>query len=65
VKSAVAALGPRASLLGRAAVAVIGPTTAEAVAAAGLRVDVQPAAAGAEALADAIAARLGPRSGRP
>ncbi len=60
VKSVVAALGARASLLVRTAVAVIGPTTAEAVAAAGLRVDVQPGAARAEALADAIAARLGP-----
>jgi uroporphyrinogen-III synthase/uroporphyrinogen III methyltransferase/synthase len=63
VKSVVAALGPRASLLGRTVVAVIGPTTAEAAAAAGVRVDVQPEAARGEALADAIAARLGKRGG--
>ena len=63
VKSVVAALGPRASLLGRTVVAVIGPTTAEAAAAAGVRVDVQSAAARGEALADAIAARLGKRGG--
>lgn len=62
VKSVVGALGERAALLGRAAVAVIGPTTAEAAVAAGLRVDVQPAEASAEALAGAIAARLGPRA---
>ncbi len=61
VRSVVSALGERAALLGRAALAVIGPTTAEAVRAAGLRVDVQPAEHTAVALADAIAARLGPR----
>ncbi len=65
VQSVVAALGPRAALLGRTVVAVIGPTTAEAAAAAGLRVDVQPAAARGEALAEAIAERLGARSGSP
>lgn len=63
VRSVVAALGARAPLLARAAVAVIGPTTAEAARDAGLRVDVQPPDPGAEALADAIAARLGPRTG--
>lgn len=62
VKSVVAALGARAGLLGRTVVAVVGPTTAEAAAAAGLRVDVQPAAARGEALADAIAARLEARA---
>jgi uroporphyrinogen-III synthase/uroporphyrinogen III methyltransferase/synthase len=59
VRSVVAALGGRAGLLARAAVAVIGPTTAEAVRAAGLRVDVQPSESSAGALAEAIAERLG------
>ncbi|HEU4384603.1 MAG TPA: uroporphyrinogen-III synthase [Anaeromyxobacteraceae bacterium] len=63
VKSVVAALGPRASLLGRTVVAVIGPTTAEAAATSGVRVDVQPSAARGEALAQAIAERLGKRGG--
>lgn len=62
VRSVVAALGERVAVLGRAAVAVIGPTTAEAVRAAGLQVDVQPAEHTALALADAIAAKLGPRA---
>jgi len=61
VRSVVAALGERAPLLGRAALAAIGPTTAEAIRAAGLRVDVQPSEYTAVALADAIAARLGAR----
>jgi uroporphyrinogen-III synthase len=62
VRSVVTALGERAPLLGRAALAAIGPTTAEAIRAAGLRVDVQPSEYTAVALADAIAARLGPRT---
>lgn len=62
VRSVVAALGARAALLGRAAIAVIGPTTGEAVRAAGLHVDVQPDEHTAVALADAIAAKLGPRA---
>jgi uroporphyrinogen-III synthase len=61
VRSVVAGLGQRAGLLARASVAVIGPTTAEAARAAGLRVEVQPAEASARALADALAAHLGPR----
>ena len=59
VKAVVAGLGPRAPLLGRAALAAIGPTTAEALRAAGLAVAVQPGRYTAVDLADAIAARLG------
>jgi uroporphyrinogen-III synthase len=58
VKSVVAALGERARLLSLALVAVIGPTTAEAVRAAGFGVDVEPASPSARALADAVADRL-------
>ncbi len=61
VRSVVAALAERASLLSGAVVAVIGPTTAQAVRDAGLKVDVEPPSASAYALADAVADRLGPR----
>ncbi len=60
VKSVVAALNERARFLSRTVVAVIGPTTAEAVRGAGLRVDVEPASASSRALADAVAHRIGP-----
>ncbi|HYG66536.1 MAG TPA: uroporphyrinogen-III synthase [Anaeromyxobacteraceae bacterium] len=61
VKAVVAALGPRASLLERTLLAAIGPTTADALSAAGLRAGVQPARYTGRDLAEAIAARLGPR----
>ncbi|MEI7706054.1 MAG: uroporphyrinogen-III synthase [Deltaproteobacteria bacterium] len=61
VRSVVAALGARAALLERCAIAAIGPTTAAAVREYGLRVAVTPGEASAVALADAIAAHLGPR----
>jgi uroporphyrinogen-III synthase/uroporphyrinogen III methyltransferase/synthase len=60
VRSVVGALGPRAPLLERCLIAAIGPTTAAAIEEAGLRVAVVPAESSAEALADAIALRLGP-----
>jgi len=59
VKSVVAALGPAA--LAATAVAVIGPTTAEAARAEGLRVDISPRESTGAALAEAIAERIGPR----
>jgi uroporphyrinogen-III synthase/uroporphyrinogen III methyltransferase/synthase len=58
VKSVAGALGPRAGLLGRALLAAIGPTTAEALRAAGLPVGALPARYAAADLADEIAARL-------
>lgn len=61
VRAVAAALGPRASLLARAAVAVIGPTTAEAVRQQGWPVSIRPSYPGTGPLAEAIAARLGPR----
>lgn len=61
VKSVVAALGPRAELLGRCALAAIGPTTADAIRECGLAVAVTPGTATAAALADAIARHLGPK----
>ncbi len=61
VKSVIAALGPRAELLGRCALAAIGPTTAEALRECGLRAAVIPETASAAALADAIARHLGPK----
>ncbi|HET9596570.1 MAG TPA: uroporphyrinogen-III synthase, partial [Anaeromyxobacteraceae bacterium] len=50
-------------LLARTCLAAIGPTTAEALRALGLGPAAQPERASGAALADAIAARLGPRSG--
>jgi uroporphyrinogen-III synthase len=61
VRAVVAALGARARLLERTLVAAIGPTTADALQALGLRTGVQPARYTAGDLADAIAERLGPR----
>jgi uroporphyrinogen-III synthase len=61
VRAVADALGSRAPLVGRAAVAVIGPTTAEAARVAGWPVAIRPSYPGAAALAEAIAARLGPR----
>ncbi|MFL5261775.1 MAG: uroporphyrinogen-III synthase [Anaeromyxobacteraceae bacterium] len=59
VRSVVAALG--AARLARAAVAVIGPTTAEEARALGLVVAVEPSPPGAAALAEALRVVLGPR----
>ena len=59
VKAVVAGLGDRAELLRRAALAAIGPTTSEALRAAGLAVAVQPARYTGAELAEAIAAHLG------
>ncbi len=59
VKSAVAALG--AARFGATAVAVIGPTTAEAAREAGLRVGVEARESTGAALAEAIAVKIGPR----
>ncbi len=61
VRSVVAAMGPRAELLSRCALAAIGPTTAAAIAEVGLRATVVPAESTAAGLADAIAAHLGPK----
>lgn len=60
VQAIVGALGPRASLLREVLLAAIGPTTAEALAAAGLPASAVPARYTGSALAEAIAARLGP-----
>jgi uroporphyrinogen-III synthase len=61
VKAVVEGLGRRAALLSRCTLAAIGPTTAAALAAAGLPADVTPARSTAADLADEIARRLGPR----
>jgi uroporphyrinogen-III synthase/uroporphyrinogen III methyltransferase/synthase len=61
VRSVVSALGPGAGLLGRCALAAIGPTTAAALREAGLAPAVVPSEATGRHLAEAIAARLGPR----
>ena len=63
VRSVVAAVG--AALLARAVLAAIGPTTAAEIRACGLEVGAQPARPSGVALADALAARLGPRGGSP
>jgi uroporphyrinogen-III synthase len=60
VKAVVAGLGDRAALLGRAALAAIGPTTSEALRAEGLAVAVQPARYTGLDLAEAIATHLSP-----
>ena len=58
VKAVVAGLGDRGALLGRVLLAAIGPTTAEALRAAGLAVAVQPARYTGADLAEAIAVRV-------
>jgi uroporphyrinogen-III synthase len=58
VKAVVAGLGAGAPLLARAALAAIGPTTSEAIRAAGFEVAVQPARYTGADLADAIARHL-------
>jgi uroporphyrinogen-III synthase len=63
VRSVVAALGPRAVLLGRVALAAIGPTTAAELRACGLAAAVEPARSSGEALADALAGYLADRRG--
>ncbi len=61
VAAVVAGLGPEAPLLRRVVLAAIGPTTAEALRAAGLEPAVEPARHTGADLAEAIAQRLGPR----
>ena len=63
VKSILTALGARAAMLDRCALAAIGPTTAAALVESGLRVAVMPEKAGAVEMADALARHLGPRGG--
>jgi len=65
VKSIVAGLGARAEMLDRVVLAAIGPTTAAALSELGLRVSVVPSTSTAVDLADALAARLGPRPAAP
>jgi uroporphyrinogen-III synthase len=60
VRAVADALAGRKALLVRALVAAIGPTTASALREAGLPVGVEPATHTGKALAEAIAARLGP-----
>jgi uroporphyrinogen-III synthase/uroporphyrinogen III methyltransferase/synthase len=60
VRAVVAALGERRPLLGGVLVGAIGPTTAEAIRAEGLEVGVQPERYTGAALAEAVAAVLGP-----
>jgi len=61
VQSVVAGLGGRAALLRRAALAAIGPTTADALRAAGLEPAIQPVRHTGADLAEAIATHLAPR----
>jgi uroporphyrinogen-III synthase len=63
VSAVVAALGERAPLLARVAIAAIGPTTGDALRAAGFAAAVQPSRYTGTDLAEAIAATLGPRGG--
>jgi uroporphyrinogen-III synthase/uroporphyrinogen III methyltransferase/synthase len=60
VRAVVAGLGEDAALLARVPLAAIGPTTAEAIRAAGFEVATQPARYTGSDLAEAVAARLGP-----
>lgn len=62
VRSVAEALGARAHLVTRSAVAVIGPTTAEAARLVGWRVAIRPAYPGSAPLAEAIAQRLGAKA---
>jgi uroporphyrinogen-III synthase len=61
VRALAGALGPAAALLGRVLLAAVGPTTAEAIREAGLEVEVAPRRHTGKDLAEAIAAKLGPR----
>jgi uroporphyrinogen-III synthase/uroporphyrinogen III methyltransferase/synthase len=63
VKAVVGALADRAHLLRRVLLAAIGPTTSEALRAAGLEPAAHPDRYTGAELAEAIAARLGPRPG--
>ena len=63
VRSVVAALGDRAALLRGVLLGAIGPTTAAALREAGLEAGAVPEEHTAVALADALAAQLGPRPG--
>ncbi|GEJ57980.1 uroporphyrinogen-III synthase [Anaeromyxobacter diazotrophicus] len=65
VRSVAAALGAGRDLLGRAALAAIGPTTAAELQLLGFTRVVQPLRASAEALAEAIAEQLGPGRQQP
>ncbi len=60
VQAVVGALGPKAELLRRVSLAAIGPTTADALRAAGLSASVVPSRYTGAALAEAIAERLAP-----
>jgi uroporphyrinogen-III synthase/uroporphyrinogen III methyltransferase/synthase len=62
VKAVAGALGAERPALGRVLLAAIGPTTAAALREAGLEVGAMPSEYTAPALADAIAAKLGPRA---
>jgi uroporphyrinogen-III synthase/uroporphyrinogen III methyltransferase/synthase len=62
VKAVTTALGAEGEALRRVVLAAIGPTTAAALRAAGFEPGALPAEYTARALAEAIAARLGPRS---
>jgi uroporphyrinogen-III synthase len=63
VSAVVAGLGEGKALLRSVLLAAIGPTTGDALRGAGLEAGAQPARYTGPDLADAIAARLGPRSG--
>jgi uroporphyrinogen-III synthase/uroporphyrinogen III methyltransferase/synthase len=60
VRSVAAALGVSAPLLGQVLLAAIGPTTATELRAHGFAAILQPTTASADALAEAVAAQLGP-----